>query len=339
MNPYVGSRFGVAAITTEMEIAADLPLVPLAEQPWFRTKGPAWWTGKGFSKNALNREPFADRRFVDGAHPFEKLKRVDDPTTYIDESRVARVPTPVLITGETGTGKEVVARALHDFSRRAAHRFVAINCAAVPETIFESEMFGHAAGAFTDAKGEREGKVEYADGGTLFLDEIESMPLALQAKILRVLQEREVERLGSNKARPVDIRVVAATKRDLKAESEAGLFHRVEGADGRVVIEAEMFETDFVEEAARLFVRTAVDRYGDDLEILAALFGLQPVQRRHFLPAGRAPCRPQIDQHRLIECGKVKRASFRVRERQRRQFGSGKGAHHLPRQLRRGSLA
>ena len=92
VNPYVGSRFGVAAITTEMEIAADLPLVPLAEQPWFRTKGPAWWTGKGFSKNALNREPFADRRFVDGAHPFEKLKRVDDPTTYIDESRVARVP-------------------------------------------------------------------------------------------------------------------------------------------------------------------------------------------------------------------------------------------------------
>ncbi|MCK5751047.1 MAG: NAD-binding oxidoreductase, partial [Oricola sp.] len=92
VNPYVGSRFGVAANTTEMEIAADLPLVPLAEQPWFRTKGPAWWTGKGFSKNALNREPFADRRFVDGAHPFEKLKRVDDPTTYIDESRVARVP-------------------------------------------------------------------------------------------------------------------------------------------------------------------------------------------------------------------------------------------------------
>jgi len=91
-NPYVGSRFGVAAITTEMEIAADLPLAPLAEQPWFRTKGPAWWTGKGFAKNALNREPFADRRFVDGAHPFEKLKRVDTPTTFIDEDRVARVP-------------------------------------------------------------------------------------------------------------------------------------------------------------------------------------------------------------------------------------------------------
>ena len=138
--------------------------------------------------------------------------------------QLANFDVDILVHGETGTGKEVVARALHDFSRRAAHRFVAINCAAVPETIFESEMFGHAAGAFTDAKGEREGKVEYADGGTLFLDEIESMPLALQAKILRVLQEREVERLGSNKARPVDIRVVAATKRDLKAESEAGRF-------------------------------------------------------------------------------------------------------------------
>ena len=92
VNPYVGHRFGVAAITTELDIAADLPLAALADQPWLRTKGPAWWTGKGFAKNALNREPFANRRFVDGAHPFERLKRVDAPTTYIDEERVARVP-------------------------------------------------------------------------------------------------------------------------------------------------------------------------------------------------------------------------------------------------------
>ncbi|RFC66141.1 sigma-54-dependent Fis family transcriptional regulator [Fulvimarina endophytica] len=178
--------------------------------------------------------------------------------------QLANFDVDILVHGETGTGKEVVARALHDFSRRAPHRFVAVNCAAVPETIFESEMFGHAAGAFTDAKGEREGKVEYADGGTLFLDEIESMPLNLQAKILRVLQEREVERLGSNKSRPIDIRVVAATKRDLKIESEAGrfrpdLYYRLSTVELRLPRLAEragdvsLLFTLFVERAARRF--------------------------------------------------------------------------------------
>lgn len=134
-------------------------------------------------------------------------------------------PTGVdlLINGETGTGKEVLARAIHEASGRKGF-FVAINCAALPEQIFESELFGHEAGAFTGAAKRRVGRVEYSTGGTLFLDEIESMPLGLQAKLLRVLQERSVERLGSNDATQVDLRLVAASKVDLKSESEAGRF-------------------------------------------------------------------------------------------------------------------
>ena len=129
----------------------------------------------------------------------------------------------ILLNGETGAGKEVVARAIHEASgRRGA--FVAINCGALPETVFESELFGHEAGAFTGAGKRRIGRIEHAGGGTLFLDEIESMPLNLQVKLLRVLQERSVERLGSNAAIPVDCRLVAASKADLKALSDAGQF-------------------------------------------------------------------------------------------------------------------
>lgn len=129
----------------------------------------------------------------------------------------------ILINGETGSGKEVVARAIHEASGRCGP-FVAINCGALPETVFESELFGHEAGAFTGAGKRRIGRIEHANGGTLFLDEIESMPLNLQVKLLRVLQERCVERLGSNASIPVDCRLVAASKVDLKAASEAGQF-------------------------------------------------------------------------------------------------------------------
>jgi two-component system, NtrC family, C4-dicarboxylate transport response regulator DctD len=129
----------------------------------------------------------------------------------------------VLINGETGTGKEVVARQLHAAGSPGAP-FVAINCAAMPETMFESEVFGHEAGAFTSAQKRRIGKFEFARGGTVFLDEIESMPPALQAKLLRVLQERTVERLGGNEQVRVDCRVVAASKADLLRLSEDGRF-------------------------------------------------------------------------------------------------------------------
>ncbi|CAI8948261.1 C4-dicarboxylate transport transcriptional regulatory protein DctD [Pseudomonas chlororaphis] len=137
---------------------------------------------------------------------------------------LAALPVNVLIRGETGSGKELVARCLHDFGPRADKPFVALNCAAIPEQLFEAELFGHESGAFTGAQGKRIGKLEYADGGTLFLDEIESMPLAQQVKLLRVLQEQKLERLGSNQSIAVDLRIIAATKPDLLDEARAGRF-------------------------------------------------------------------------------------------------------------------
>ena len=137
--------------------------------------------------------------------------------------RLAPTPVDVLVVGATGTGKELVARALHDFSgRRGA--FVAINCAALPETLIESELFGHESGAFTGAGRERVGRIEHAQHGTLVLDEIEAMPPALQAKLLRVLQEREIIRLGSNKPVAVDVRVVAASNSPLAPLIQQGRF-------------------------------------------------------------------------------------------------------------------
>jgi two-component system C4-dicarboxylate transport response regulator DctD len=137
---------------------------------------------------------------------------------------LAALPVNVLIRGETGSGKELIARCLHDFGPRAGKPFVALNCAAIPEQLFEAELFGHESGAFTGAQGKRIGKLEYADGGTLFLDEIESMPLAQQVKLLRVLQEQKLERLGSNQSIKVDLRIIAATKPDLLDEARAGRF-------------------------------------------------------------------------------------------------------------------
>ena len=137
---------------------------------------------------------------------------------------LANSAADVLIHGETGTGKELVARCLHDASPRARGNFVAINCGGLPETLFDSEIFGHEAGAYTGAGKRRIGKIEHASGGTLFLDEIESMPVPMQIKLLRVLQERTLERLGSNTPIPVDCRVIAATKEDLLGLSEQGRF-------------------------------------------------------------------------------------------------------------------
>ncbi|WP_349972091.1 sigma-54 dependent transcriptional regulator [Pseudomonas caspiana] len=139
-------------------------------------------------------------------------------------ANVADTSANVLIEGETGTGKELVARCLHDFSRRHQQQFVALNCGGLPETLFETEIFGHESNAFTGAGKRRIGKIEHAHNGTLFLDEVESMPISLQIKLLRVLQERTLERLGSNQSVEVDCRVIAATKSDLDEQSKAGQF-------------------------------------------------------------------------------------------------------------------
>ncbi|MEJ6783140.1 sigma-54-dependent transcriptional regulator [Aminobacter sp. Piv2-1] len=137
---------------------------------------------------------------------------------------VAATDADVLVIGDTGTGKEVAARALHDISGRATRPFVAINCAALPATLIESELFGHEAGAFPGALRPRYGKFEHARGGTVLLDEIGSMPADLQAKLLRVIQERVITRLGSNEAIPLDVRFIATSKADLDAEAGAGRF-------------------------------------------------------------------------------------------------------------------
>jgi two-component system response regulator FlrC len=139
-------------------------------------------------------------------------------------SRVARTDATVLLTGESGTGKEVFARYIHDQSLRARGPFVAINCAAIPDTLLEATLFGHERGAFTGAQTAQAGKFEQANGGTLLLDEISEMPLALQAKLLRVLQEREVERVGGKRPVALDIRVLATSNRDMEAEVKAGRF-------------------------------------------------------------------------------------------------------------------
>jgi nitrogen regulation protein NR(I) len=153
-------------------------------------------------------------------------------TVYKEIGRVAAMPVTVLIQGETGTGKELVARAIHQHSERAAKPFVTVNCAAIPENLLESELFGHEAGAFTGARGRHIGRFEQANGGTLFLDEIGDMSLNTQVKLLRVLQDKTIQRVGGKETIPVDVRILAATHRNLEEaienkEFRLDLFHRL----------------------------------------------------------------------------------------------------------------
>jgi len=180
---------------------------------------------------------------------------------------IAPAGVDVLVNGDTGTGKEVVARLIHAASARKGN-FVAINCGALPEAVFESEMFGHEAGAFTGAQKRRIGKLEYANGGTLFLDEIESMPMALQVKLLRVLQERRLERLGGNEAINVNFRVIAASKADLldlaaQGQFREDLYYRI----GVATLELPRLSerSDDIPLLLAHFVQDAAQRYGRDV--------------------------------------------------------------------------
>ncbi|WP_263139726.1 sigma-54 dependent transcriptional regulator [Pseudomonas sp. RIT-PI-AD] len=184
-------------------------------------------TRRALEQRALAREVSALRRQLAGRQALEERIIGRSPAMQRLRELIANVADTsanVLIEGETGTGKELVARCLHDFSRRQPQQFVALNCGGLPENLFESEIFGHEAHAFTGAGKRRIGKIEHANGGTLFLDEVESMPLNLQIKLLRVLQEHTLERLGSNQSVAVDCRVIAATKADLAEQGKAGRF-------------------------------------------------------------------------------------------------------------------
>ena len=172
----------------------------------------------------LNRD---QRRFEQGVGQSRALKAVFD-----NVDRVAPTDSTVLIQGETGTGKELIARAIHKISLRCGRPFIKLNCAAIPFDLLESELFGHEKGAFTGAIAQKVGRFEMADGGTLFLDEVGDIPLALQSKLLRVLQEQEFERLGGTRTHQVDVRLVAATNRDLtdmvkRSEFRSDLYYRL----------------------------------------------------------------------------------------------------------------
>lgn len=183
----------------------------------------------------LRSENVELRRQFDKSFGFEGLHGRSTEMTRVFEilARVAPTVATVLILGESGTGKELIARAVHTNSKRATGNFVAVNCAALTEGLIESELFGHVKGAFTGAVSDKEGRIAYANGGTLFLDEIGDMPLVTQAKMLRVLEAREVVQVGGNEPRKVDIRLVAATNRDLREMVKDGsfredLFHRLQ---------------------------------------------------------------------------------------------------------------
>ncbi|HMJ88235.1 MAG TPA: sigma-54 dependent transcriptional regulator [Candidatus Acidoferrum sp.] len=187
-------------------------------------------------------------------------------TVYKEIGRVAATPVSVLIRGATGTGKELIARALYQHSNRVEKPFIAVNCAAIPQSLIESELFGHERGAFTGAQNRRIGKFEQANGGTLFLDEIGDLPIDTQAKLLRVLQERQLQRVGGDELVPVDVRVISATHRDLESaipekDFREDLFFRLSVVTIRVPPLKERAED--IPELARYFIR----RYATELAI------------------------------------------------------------------------
>ena len=180
------------------------------------------------AEERLRNENLVLREEIDRSSMFEEIVGSSKPMSQLLKKveKVAPSDSTVLILGETGTGKELIARALHRRSKRASRAFVKVNCAAIPQSLIASELFGHEKGAFTGALQRRVGRFEAANGGTLFLDEIGELPMETQIAILRVLQEKEFERVGSNHPISVDVRVIAATNRDLPAAVAAGSFRQ-----------------------------------------------------------------------------------------------------------------
>jgi len=236
---------GLELLRRSREIDPELPVVVITGHGDVQTAVEAMRLGA----YDFIEKPFAPERFLDIVrHAGEKrqlvienrrLRRAVNERTLASRiigtskaaerlraavAELAGTDVSVILYGETGVGKDLIAHCLHEFGRRQKGNYVAVNCAAIPDTMVESEFFGHEAGAFTSANKARPGKLEHASGGTLFLDEIDSMPLATQGKMLRVLQERQVERLGSNLSLTVDLRPVSASKSDLRKASADGRF-------------------------------------------------------------------------------------------------------------------
>ena len=239
----MGGMTGIELLARLRELDADVPVIVLTAYGTVQTAveamklGAADYVLKPFDLDAIELvirkaldvgrtrlEHRYLRERVDAA--FENIVGTSPAMQQVYElvRRIAPTKSTVLITGETGTGKELVARAIHNLSPRRERLFVPLNCAAIPSELLESELFGHVRGAFTGAQGDRTGKFEVADQGTLFLDEIGDMSYALQAKLLRVLQEGVVERVGSNKPITTDVRVISSTHRDLRARIQEGSF-------------------------------------------------------------------------------------------------------------------
>jgi len=216
---YLGKPFDLSRVE---RIVRDLATATVEEGEPERAAAPQG--GSIEDKIDPNAEP---RRYRDVALPDTLVGRSAAMVeVYKEVGRVARTEMTVLLMGESGTGKELVARAVHANSARAKGPFITVNMAAIPKDLIESELYGHEKGSFTGAVERRPGKFELASGGTLFLDEIGEMPIELQAKLLRVLQEREVDRVGGNRPMPVDVRIVAATNADLSRTVEEGRFRR-----------------------------------------------------------------------------------------------------------------
>ena len=215
---------GFGTVDTAVE-AMKLGAVDFVQKPFLRDEL-LMRVRSAADRRQLARQVDLLQRQIRGNAPLDQLIGDSEPMLKVKDliSRAAAAGGTVLITGETGTGKELVARAIHAGSPRAAKSFVALNCAALTDSLLENELFGHARGAFTGAAAARAGLIEHANGGTLFLDEIGTMAAGLQAKLLRALESGEVRRIGENDARRVDVRFVAATNTDLQAAVDCGLF-------------------------------------------------------------------------------------------------------------------
>ncbi|MDH4304544.1 MAG: sigma 54-interacting transcriptional regulator [Nitrospira sp.] len=223
-----GDVLGVIAMFGRRALASDEceRLATFAHQAAIAIKNAQLFAEVEQLKNRLEEENFYLREEVKSQHNFEEIIGESPSLMAVLQQieQVAPTDSTVLIRGDTGTGKELLARAIHNHSRRKARSLVKVNCGAIPANLVESELFGHEKGSFTGALQRRIGRFELADGGTIFLDEVGELPLDTQVKLLRVLQEREVERIGSGHSTKVDVRIIAATNRDLHAAVKAGSF-------------------------------------------------------------------------------------------------------------------